>query len=407
LLGLPRILEIAAAQANLPTVYRLFYSRKSFMFPERQLGPHRGWDEEVKFLDNIFSNGSAYTIGRMNGDHWLLYMVGPLGEQGSPAIPHRVLSAHPHGHHEAAISTAVNHVTPHAGDCTIEILMTHLSAEARAPFFFGEMPADAPPSAPFDQARELQSSIGITSLFPERVTTLDAYAFDPCGYSSNALLKWGAAHSDAYKAPQFDGSGGEGYYTIHVTPEEGWSYASFECNVPLPCRHANPVDDATAMPDLQMLVRRVVDIFQPGKITVTMFMSCADSASAEDDEGESAVEAAQRAFKAALTRPQSTVKPRELVSTREESGAVPPPSPSILSRFWSALPFAVGKAPVAGEYQAAHTAAGDKITTQDAAAGHANSEKKNTPWGKLYRRTDKINYEFRGYDLAFASFELR
>jgi S-adenosylmethionine decarboxylase len=25
--------------------------------------------------------------------------------------------------------------------------------------------------------------------------------------------------------------------------------------------------------------------------------------------------------------------------------------------------------------------------------------------GKKYRRTDKINYEFGGYDLAFASFE--
>ena len=27
--------------------------------------------------------------------------------------------------------------------------------------------------------------------------------------------------------------------------------------------------------------------------------------------------------------------------------------------------------------------------------------------GPRYKRTDKINYEFRGYDLAFASFELK
>ena len=24
------------------------------MFPERQLGPHKHWDEEVKFLDGVF-----------------------------------------------------------------------------------------------------------------------------------------------------------------------------------------------------------------------------------------------------------------------------------------------------------------------------------------------------------------
>ena len=28
-------------------------------------------------------------------------------------------------------------------------------------------------------------------------------------------------------------------------------------------------------------------------------------------------------------------------------------------------------------------------------------------WAGLYKRTDKINYEFGGYDLAFATFELR
>lgn len=33
---------------------RCFYSRKSFFFPDRQQGPHRGWNDEVKFLDGVF-----------------------------------------------------------------------------------------------------------------------------------------------------------------------------------------------------------------------------------------------------------------------------------------------------------------------------------------------------------------
>src|ERR1700761_4838458 len=77
LLGLPRILEIAREHASLPTVYRCFYSRKSFFFPERQKGPHREWKDEVEYLDKIFPSGAAYTIGKMNGDHWLLYITYP------------------------------------------------------------------------------------------------------------------------------------------------------------------------------------------------------------------------------------------------------------------------------------------------------------------------------------------
>lgn len=35
-------------------VQRCFYSRKSFMFPERQKGPHRDWMLEVGVLDQFF-----------------------------------------------------------------------------------------------------------------------------------------------------------------------------------------------------------------------------------------------------------------------------------------------------------------------------------------------------------------
>ncbi len=63
LLGLPRILSIAKTHAKLSKVYQCFYSRKSFMFPDKQLGPHKDWGMEVQYLDRIFERGSAYTVG--------------------------------------------------------------------------------------------------------------------------------------------------------------------------------------------------------------------------------------------------------------------------------------------------------------------------------------------------------
>jgi S-adenosylmethionine decarboxylase len=54
LLGLRRMLEIAKDQCGYQAAWRCFYSRKAFMFPERQIGPHKTWDDEVKYLDREF-----------------------------------------------------------------------------------------------------------------------------------------------------------------------------------------------------------------------------------------------------------------------------------------------------------------------------------------------------------------
>lgn len=309
LYGLPRILEIARDHANLPIVHQFFYSRKSFMFPERQLGPHKEWKAEVEYLDAVFPHGAAYTVGKVNGDHWLLYMTTPRVTQCAGGI---------------------NQSDPSKGsDYTIEILMTHLSPTASEPFFSPEFGEGNTPST---HAQALSFQTGISGIFPSHLTALDAYSFTPCGYSSNALLKWSKPPSaDNNDRPQ----AGEGYYTIHVTPESGWSYASFECNVPLP---NHPTHEASSIPDLQTLVRRVVRIFQPAKLSLTLFISSVGNSNVEEGEGISAVEAAQRAFRLALTSPSKANEGKE----------------------------------------------GDLV----------------------YRRTDKINYEFSSYDLAFASFEL-
>ncbi|KAG8935456.1 spermidine resistance protein [Tulasnella sp. 417] len=315
LLGLPKILSIAAAPPPLLTsVHRLWYSRKSFMFPERQQGPHREWTEEVSFLDKLFGPGherghrgigAAYTVGSVNRDHWLCYVTAPPDEDDllSPVEPVK--------DELAALSAP-----PLPQDFTLEILMSRLSAPGRRPFFFPDSPppaagSDAPASPHHIRGQALSKEVGITDLFPESQTTLDAFAFEPCGYSANGLVR----HDQ-----------GEGYYTIHVTPEEGWSYASFECNIPLLTRSSSAVPSASSdkMPDLETLIQRVVNIFQPGHLTLTLFVS--------SNADDSPIETAQRTFFKALSA--------------------------------KALGF-------------------------------------------NYKRVDKINYEFGGYDLAFASFERR
>lgn len=344
LLGLPRILDIAREHASLPSVYQCFYSRKSFMFPERQPDPHREWKHEVAFLDAIFPNGSAYTVGKVNGDHWLLYVTTPTIGGTAPISS----KAPPLTHVESneAIQLLPSSDLPETSlsqDYTIEILMSDLSREAREPFFFSAPPSPVDGASsetlPSITGQTLSAALGITDIFPPHLTTLDAYAFAPCGYSCNALLKWGDAVTEV--------GAGEGYYTIHVTPEAGWSYASFECNVPLP---ASPVSSAKDIPDLRTLIQRVVDIFQPGRLSLTLFISKKVNSNAEEDEAETVTEAAQREFKSALT------------ASRPDSS----PSSSL---------------------DALH----------EVADGYTRS----------YRRTDKINYEFGDYNLAFASFELR
>ena len=279
------------------------------MFPERQVGPHRDWKREVEYLDSIFHNGAAYTIGKVNADHWLLYITDlDTSTFISPEI--QIQNPHP--------------------DYTIEILMSGLSSKACQSFFFSD-PMDDSPST---RGSAISEQIGISQIFPTSSTTLDAYAFQPCGYSSNALIKFGPngpvqeITNDLTQRVH-----GEGYYTIHVTPEEEWSYASFECNIPPSCSTFSH-----KFPDVKSLIKRVVNIFEPSRITLTLFMSSEDN----DRETVSPVDAAQRAFKDALTK----------------------------------------------------------------CACLGKQDKMDEIW-RVYQRTDKINYEFGGYDLAFASFELQ
>lgn len=151
--------------------------------------------------------------------------------------------------------------------------MTHLAPAARAPFFQPEA-VDGIEQSGHQLGRNISRELGIDALFPADETQLDSFGFDPCGYSANAVVGSGSPHN-----PRSDlttgGDGGGGYFTIHVTPEEGWSYASFECNVPLPTASSN---SKTGRPTLPILIKKVVSIFQPSRLSITLFVSTSSPA---------------------------------------------------------------------------------------------------------------------------------
>lgn len=286
LIGIPRILEIAAAAGLAPSSnfqpYRVFYSRKSFMFPEMQLHPHRSWDDEVEFLDSYFENGSSYLVGNSRSDHWHLYTTDPA-------------YTHPNHHDDMYAEDS-------AEDETLEILMTDLDNKAASQFFTKRIPgaehllsddlcgmsdvessssldendsdldskssikssssSSSSSSNPHDPGHDLGALVThharIDHIYPalNQATgqvvrqTIDSFGFAPCGYSCNALV----GTDDKQDS-------GANYFTIHVTPEQGFSYASFESNIP-----AGKVGTTNVR-----VLENVVKIFRPGKFSLTLF----------------------------------------------------------------------------------------------------------------------------------------
>lgn len=325
LLGLQRLLHIAAAHAGFPfrnaasvkdtrstaIPYRVFYSRKNFLFPDKQRGPHRSWKQEVKYLDDMLEEGgSAYMVGKMNGDHWYLYITSPNRTLTPPLTPESdEINGQPT---PDTLSTTgnVNEKLSAAGcsDETLEILMTDLDPENAKQFYLSYADAVACDKYPveaqvtrheatgslgglatpteevdvfdygsdldralatkFDATEEMTSdghvlgtvvseSCGLSDVYPTSIypdARMDAYQFSPCGFSANGVIP-------APPSTPGDKTKSTHYFTVHVTPEPGFSFASFETNVP-----GGQNGKTTAE-----IIEHVVGIFRPGRFSVTLF----------------------------------------------------------------------------------------------------------------------------------------
>jgi len=147
-------------------------------------------------------------------------------------------------------------------DQSMEILMSDLHPDAATAFYFPEMSG----SVGIDghaAGTALSDKLGITSLFnvSDPKAMLDAYLFQPCGYSANLVTQQ------------------DRYATIHVTPEAGFSYASFEANIGFGT--GLPGDKR---PTVKEVIDRVLGIFRPGRWSLTLFVS------REEDEPETSGE---------------------------------------------------------------------------------------------------------------------
>ncbi|XP_021958466.1 S-adenosylmethionine decarboxylase proenzyme isoform X2 [Folsomia candida] len=210
LLCMKNLLVLVKKYAGFDEVEDVFYSRKNYKKPELQRSPHRHFDQEVDLLDTFFHDGSAYCLGSVNRDCWYLYTVNSLGNR----------MQHCRGNLEP--------------DQTLEVLMTELDPSVMR-IFTKEV---------CKSGQEATLKSGIDRIIPNAL--INEHLFDPCGYSMNGIFKNGS------------------YMTIHITPEEEFSYVSFETNASQ-CSYKD-------------VIGRVLDTFRPGKFVVTVFANKASSA---------------------------------------------------------------------------------------------------------------------------------
>jgi len=182
------------------------YTRGSFLCPGGQPFPHRNFSEEVSVLDGHFAklglNSVAYLMG--NDDEtkkWHVYSASSARSSNNKNV------------------------------YTLEMCMTGLDKDKASVFFKNESGSGG----------SMTDNSGIREILPQ--SQICDFEFEPCGYSMNSVE--GGAIS-----------------TIHVTPEDGFSYASFEA----------VGYDFTTM-DLTHLVSKVLTCFEPKQFSVAVHSS--------------------------------------------------------------------------------------------------------------------------------------
>ncbi|KAG8370113.1 hypothetical protein BUALT_Bualt14G0083700 [Buddleja alternifolia] len=196
------------------TVCGCRYTRGSFIFPHAQPYPHTSFKEEVVYLEeNLPKSLSCKKASVMNSKSCYKWHVFNACDEEHMVVMEDM----------------------QADDLyTVEICMTELDRVLAKKFFRRFNDGKNGDSA----GKEMTEATGIRDV--NRNALICDYAFDPCGYSMNGL-------------------DGNRYSTVHVTPEDGFSYASFECV-------GSVYDDRE---ELFEFLNKVVKVFKPAALSVS------------------------------------------------------------------------------------------------------------------------------------------
>lgn len=204
LLCLPKLLQIAS-KLGLKLV-DMYYSHKNLLIPEAQSIPHVNFDQECQFLDcKLPSAGvkNTFSARNLSSDSFFLY-------------------SYSNSHFDRK-SCKNEHLK-------FEIIMENLNETIMRQFIFNDKPETT--------ANKVTVSSGISDLIPGM--QIDDYIFDGCGYSMNGLS-------------------GSNYLTIHITPEEAFSFVSLETNVPVE--------------NYGSFIQKILECFKPSKFMVNLMIA--------------------------------------------------------------------------------------------------------------------------------------
>lgn len=211
--SIPKILSLAKTIDM--SVEWLSYSRKDFLAPSEQPPEHQSHEAEISSCREVCNGvGDAYVLGPLTGEHWLVYDAEFIKTDCSQR-----------------------------GDYQIDIMMYDLPPDVSRVFETSE------PEGSRKGAETMTHDSGLTKVAESIGGQIDDYCFAPCGYSCNM-------HA------------GEAYAMVHVTPQPECSYASFETNFGSVRGSTISEDGSRSLNDL---VGQVLDVFRPGRFTITVF----------------------------------------------------------------------------------------------------------------------------------------
>jgi len=193
------------------------YSRKNFNFPGDQAFPHQSFHQELEYLYSHRSlcerlDGNGYTLGPVTRDHWFVFVAD-------------------HTTRTKALDVDTDRV--------LNIMMFDIDETVAQFFQYEQYERSVEGETKEEEVKRISQEqtieSGIKDLCPGAI--IDPCAFEPCGYSMNALLF-------------------RSYSTIHITPESGSSYASFETN--------------QKVGSYKALISNVIRTFRPKRFVMTL-----------------------------------------------------------------------------------------------------------------------------------------